>query len=145
MTHPASPGGDERTPPGYDPGTESTPAYDALAAEAPLGTNPPTDEPSMSSLGEDPLTGPRDLGRDPLTGPRDLPDDDPLTAPLPPVQPPQTLTPEADYAVAPNPGAGGGPLAQVTAFAKDKPAAFLGVAVSAGWLLGRITSRRGGN
>jgi hypothetical protein len=130
-----NPGGEERPPPpAYDPGSEPTPAYDALAAETPLGTNPPTEQPPAAALGEDPLTGPRDL-----------PDDDPLTAPLPPVQPPLTLTPEADYAIAPNPGSGGGPLAQVTGFAKDKPVAFLGAAASAGWLLGRITARRGGH
>ena len=132
MTNPAPPGGGEESP-AYDVGSEPTPAYDALAAETPLATNPPTEQPPAPVLGDDPLTGPRDL-----------PDDDPLTAPLPPTQPPTTLTPEADYAIAPNPGGGGGPLAQVTAFAKEKPAAFLGVAVSTGWLLGWLSSRRGG-
>ena len=50
------------------------------------------------------------------------------------------LTPEADYALAPNP-TDAGPLAQVKAFAAEKPAAFLGAALAAGWLLGKITSR----
>ena len=98
MTNPASPGGDERPPPAYETtqGLEPTPAYDALAAEAPLGEPP---EGGASAL-----------------------------------------TPEADYALAPNP-TDAGPLAQVKAFAAEKPAAFLGAALAAGWLLGKITSR----
>jgi hypothetical protein len=50
------------------------------------------------------------------------------------------LAPEADYALAPNP-TDSGPLAQVKAFAAEKPAAFLGAALAVGWLLGKITSR----
>jgi hypothetical protein len=49
------------------------------------------------------------------------------------------LTPETDYALAPNPGQSG-PLAQVKAFATDKPAVFLGLALAAGWLVGKIFS-----
>jgi hypothetical protein len=49
------------------------------------------------------------------------------------------LTPEVDYALAPDPGASG-PLAQVKAFAADKPALFLGLALAAGWLVGKIFS-----
>jgi hypothetical protein len=99
MTDPASPGGDERPPPAYETTErrEPTPAYDALAAEAPL--------------------------REPPGGRA------------------AALTPEADYALAPNP-TDTGPLAQVKAFAAEKPAAFLGAALVAGWLLGKITSRR---
>ena len=48
---------------------------------------------------------------------------------------------EADYALAPNP-TDAGPLAQVKTFAAEKPAAFLGAALAAGWLLGKISSRR---
>ena len=98
MTNPASPGGDERPPPAYETTErlEPTPAYDALAAEAPLSEPP---EGGASAL-----------------------------------------TPEADYALAPNP-TDAGPLAQVRAFAAEKPAAFLGAALAAGWLLGKITSR----
>ncbi|HEY7100011.1 MAG TPA: hypothetical protein VH573_00025 [Mycobacteriales bacterium] len=51
-----------------------------------------------------------------------------------------SLAPEADYALAPSPS-GAGPLAQVKAFAAEKPAVFLGAALAAGWLLGKITSR----
>jgi len=98
MTNPASPGGDERPPPAY--GTTEriapTPAYDALAAEAPLS--------------------------EPVGGGA------------------STLTPEADYALAPNP-TDARAFAQVKAFAAEKPAAFLGAALAAGWLLGKITSR----
>ena len=99
MTNPASPGGDERPPPAYgttDRIEPATPAYDALAAEAPLS------EPWEAA--------------------------------------PSTLTPEADYALAPNP-TDAGAFAQVKAFAAEKPAAFLGAALAAGWLLGKITSR----
>jgi hypothetical protein len=98
MTNPVSPGGDERPPPVY--GTterlEPTPAYDALAAEAPLS--------------------------EPVGGGA------------------STLTPEADYALAPDP-TDAGAFAQVKAFAAEKPAAFIGAALAAGWLLGKITSR----
>ena len=101
MTNPASQGGDERPPPPYEPAErfEPTPAYDALAAEAPLS------EPIGGTLGT-----------------------------------PEPLTPEADYALVPNP-TDAGPLGQVKAFAAKKPAAFLGAALAAGWLLGKITSR----
>ena len=97
MTNPASPGGDERPPPAHETTErlEPTPAYDALAAEAP----------------SEPIGGGA-----------------------------STLTPEADYALAPNP-TDAGPLAQVKAFAAEKPAAFLGAALAAGWLLGKIASR----
>ncbi len=99
MTNPASQGGDERPPP-YQPTErfEPTPAYDALAAEAPL------------------------------------------SAPVGGTAGTSALTPEADYALAPNP-TDTGPLGQVKAFAARKPAAFLGAALAAGWLLGKITSR----
>ncbi|HST67144.1 MAG TPA: hypothetical protein VLM05_18345, partial [Mycobacteriales bacterium] len=53
--------------------------------------------------------------------------------------PAPALTPETDYALAPNPGEAG-PLAQVKAFAADKPAVFLGLALAAGWLVGKIFS-----
>src|SRR4051794_30601205 len=107
MTNPPPRGGDERPPPVPDvdplpvdevpppampppPAYETTerfeptPAYDALAAEAPLS---------------DPLG-------DPGSGS-------------------STLTPEADYALAPNP-TDAGPLAQVKTLAAEKPVVFLG-------------------
>jgi hypothetical protein len=114
MTNPAPPGGEERPnvdplgmdlgvdevpPPAYETTEllEPTPAYDALAAEAPLS------EPAgTASAG--------------------------------------ALTPEADYALAPN-VTDAGPLAPVKAFAAEKPAAFLGAALAVGWLIGKITSR----
>jgi hypothetical protein len=143
------------SPPAYDTSgrLEPTPAYDALAAEAPLTdapvtdapVTPPTVSPTAQPAPAQPAGDPRtqQLGADPLVGGRF--EDDPLTAPLPPAQPPQELTPEADYAIAPNPTASDGPLAPVKAFAADNPAAFLGAALGAGWLLGKIMSRRGAN
>ena len=72
---------------------------------------------------------------------------DALAAEVPLSEPPaggavsaSALAPEADYALAPSP-TDAGPLAQVKAFAAEKPAAFLGAALAAGWLLGKITSR----
>ena len=127
MTNPAPPGGDERPPPvpNADPllpvdevpppamppppayettgRLEPTPAYDALAAEAPLS---------------EPLGGSGTGG----TGAA------------------SALGPEADYALAPNP-TDAGPLDQVKTLAAEKPLAFLGAALAAGWLLGKITSR----
>jgi len=77
-------------PPAYETTErfEPTPAYDALAAEAPLS---------------DPLG-------DPGSGS-------------------STLTPEADYALAPNP-TDAGPLAQVKTLAAEKPVVFLGGALA---------------
>ena len=116
MTNPAPAGGEDRPnvdppvdevpppamppPPAYETTEllEPTPAYDALAAEAPL-SEPAGAEPGAAAL-----------------------------------------TPEADYALAPDP-TDAGALAQVKAFAAEKPAAFLGAALAAGWLLGKITSR----
>jgi hypothetical protein len=51
----------------------------------------------------------------------------------------KALTPETDYALAPNPGSSG-PLGLVKTFATDKPAVFLGLALAAGWLVGKIFS-----
>ena len=106
-------------PPAYDTteGFEPTPAYDALAAEAPL-TDP---------LGSDTTTGTgagsTSLGETAL-----------------PAAEPTSLSPDADYALAPGP-TDAGPLAQVKALATDRPAVFLGAALAAGWLVGKLTSR----
>jgi hypothetical protein len=152
MTNPAQGGGEERPPPVPDPDPlpvdevpppamppppeydttgrlEPTPAYDALAAESPL---------------TDPLGAPSTSGAESAAAGAAQ---DALTGPLPPVEPATTpaagiLTPEADYALAPNP-TDAGPLGQVKALAADKPAAFLGAALAAGWLLGKIMSRGG--
>lgn len=53
--------------------------------------------------------------------------------------PAQALTPESDYGLGPNPG-NSGPLALVKTFATDKPAVFIGLALAAGWLVGKIFS-----
>jgi len=133
MTHPAPTGGDERpdpfavdvTPPPATPPAaaydstellESTPAYDSTES---LESTPAYDStellestPAYDSLAQETALTPAE---------------DPA------------LTPETDYALAPNPGAAG-PLAQVKAFATDKPAVFLGLALAAGWLVGKIFS-----
>jgi hypothetical protein len=64
----------------------------------------------------------------------------PLSEPIGTTAGTSALTPEADYALAPDP-TDAGPFAQVKAFAAEKPAAFLGAALAAGWLLARIVSR----
>jgi hypothetical protein len=143
MSNPAPLGGDERPPPvpnadplpvdevppamppapAYDTTDrlEPTPAYDALAAEAPmvdpLGTSDSGSIAGSSTVDDFTTEG---------TGEE------------------RALTPEADYALAPNP-TDAGPLGQVKALAADKPVVFLGAALAAGWLLGKITSRGGGD
>lgn len=52
-------------------------------------------------------------------------------------QPDTVQTP--DYALAPNPGAAG-LLSSVKGFAAQKPAAFIAVALFAGWLVGKVLS-----
>jgi len=121
MTNPAPTGGDE----GPDPfatdevpplATPAAPAYDSTELLEPTPAYDSTEllepTPAYDSLAQETA----------------------LTAPLD-----AALTPEADYALAPNPG-GTGPLAQVKAFAADKPAVFIGLALAAGWLVGKIFS-----
>ena len=119
MTNPAPPGGDERQPP--------VPNVDPLPVdEVPPPAMPPT--PAYETTG--PL--------DPTPAYDALAAEAPLTEPLDSGT--STLGPEADYALAPSP-TDAGPLAQVKTLAAEKPAAFLGAALAAGWLLGKITSR----
>ena len=118
MTNPAPTGGDEgpdpfavdEVPP---PATPPTPVYDSTELLEPTPVYDSTEllEPTPAY--------------------------DSLAQESAPIAPP--LTPEADYALAPSPG-GTGPLAQVKAFAADKPAVFLGLALAAGWLVGKIFS-----
>jgi hypothetical protein len=109
MTHPAPTGGDERPDP-------------FAVTETPPPATPPAAVYDSTELLE------------PTPAYDSLAQETALTAPLDPA-----LSPEADYALAPNPGATG-PLAQVKAFAADKPAVFLGLALAAGWLVGKIFS-----
>ena len=122
MTNPAPPGGDERPPPVPNvdplpvdevppPAMPPPPAYETTARMEPT--------PAFDALAaEVPLS-------EPLPGDRSGA---------------STLTPEADYALAPNP-TDAGPLAQVKTLAAEKPLVFLGATLGAGWLLGKITSR----
>ena len=146
MSNPAPPGGDERPPPvpnadslpvdevpppamppapAYDTTDrlEPTPAYDALAAESPL-----TDPLGTSDSGSSTARGSSTVGDVAVGG----------------IAAEGALTPDTDYALAPNP-TDAGPLGQVKALAADKPAVFIGGALVAGWLLGKITSRGGGD
>jgi hypothetical protein len=117
MTNPAPMGGDER--PDVDPlapdevpppAVPPAPAYDSTELLEPT--------PAYDSLAQETA----------------------LIEPVDPIQPVDAaLTPETDYALAPDPGETG-VLAQVKAFATDKPAVFLGLALAAGWLVGKIFS-----
>lgn len=113
MTNPAPLGGDERPDPlamHTDPLAVPPPAVPSAAAYDSTELLEPT--PAYDSLAQETgLTAPLDAG----------------------------LSPQADYALAPNPG-DAGPLAQVKAFAGDQPAVFIGLALAAGWLVGKIFS-----
>jgi hypothetical protein len=113
-------------PPAYDTTDrlEPTPAYDALAAEAPM---------------VDPL-GTSDTGSTATGGSADFTSGGSADFTSGGIGEERALSPEADYALAPNPTAAG-PLGQVKTLAAEKPAIFLGAALAAGWLLGKITSR----
>jgi hypothetical protein len=65
-----------------------------------------------------------------------------LTDPLlPPVAEPAVPLVESEYDTAVDYAASqSGPLAQVKAFATQRPAVFLGVALATGWLVGKIFS-----
>lgn len=109
MTHPAPTGGDDRPDP-------------FAVTETPLPATPPAAAYDSTELFE-PTPAYDSLAQEtPLSEPVDL-----------------AFSPEADYALAPNPGATG-PLAQVKAFATDKPAVFIGLALAAGWLVGKVFS-----
>jgi hypothetical protein len=58
-----------------------------------------------------------------------------------PVLPPAAPLVESEYDTAVDYDATpSGPLAQVKAFATNRPAVFLGLALAAGWLVGKILS-----
>jgi hypothetical protein len=122
MTNPAPPGGDERPPP--------VPNVDPL----PVDEVPP---PAMPA----PPAYERTEGLEPTPAYDALAAEVPLSEPLPgETSGASTLTPEADYALAPSP-TDAGPLAQVRTLAAEKPLVFLGATLGAGWLVGKITSR----
>ena len=115
MTHPAPTGGDERPDP-FAVAATPPPATPPAAAFDSTELFEPT--PAYDSLAQE----------TPLSAPVNL------SAPAE-----QALTPESDYGLGPNPG-NSGPLALVKTFATDKPAVFIGLALAAGWLVGKIFS-----
>jgi hypothetical protein len=118
MTNPAPMGGDEPNVDPYavdevpPPAVPPAPAYDSTELLEPT--------PAYDSLAEEAA----------LT--------DPL---LPPVAEPAVPLVESEYDTAVDYAASqSGPLAQVKAFATQRPAVFLGVALATGWLVGKIFS-----
>ena len=114
MTNPAPTGGDE-------------PIVDPYAVdEVPPPAVPPTPAYDSTELLE------------PTPAFDSLAEETALTEPvLPPVAPlvEREYDTSVDYDATPS-----GPLAQVKAFATNRPAVFLGVALAAGWLVGKILS-----
>ena len=111
MTHPAPTGGDERPDP-------------FAVNETPPPATPPAAAYDSTELLE-PTPAYDSLAQETALSTADTED--------------KALTPETDYALAPNPGSSG-PLGLVKTFATDKPAVFLGLALAAGWLVGKIFS-----
>jgi hypothetical protein len=110
MTNPAPTGGDE---PNVDP--PPAPAHDSTELLEPT--------PAYDSLAQE----------TPLTEPMLPPPAEPALPPAPLVE--SEYDTAVDYAGTPS-----GPLAQVKAFAAERPAVFLGVALAAGWLVGKLLS-----
>jgi hypothetical protein len=124
---------------------------DPLAADAPFGETPPPEQPHPP--GYDDPTDPTELvasSRPAYDEPTDLLDAIPdveateLAGTQEAVGTPayDALAAEAGYTelaapTVPPPGAGG-VLAQVRAFADERPAAFLAAALVAGWLVGKL-------
>lgn len=111
MTHPAPTGGDERPDP-------------FAVDETPPPATPPAAAYDSTELLE-PTPAYDSLAQETALSTTDTED--------------KALTPETDYALAPNPGQSG-PLGLVKTFATDKPAVFVGLALAAGWLVGKIFS-----
>lgn len=126
MTNPGPLGGNERplTGPDADPlavGQVPPPAVPAAPAYEPTELRDPT--PAYDSLAEETFTDPAPLVVEDVDYSVEQAD----TAQTP------------DYALAPNPSAAG-VLSAVKDFASQKPAAFIAVALVAGWLVGKIFS-----
>jgi len=122
MTNPPSQGGDERPPPAPFEPVEPLAPVDPAERFEPVERFEPA-EPFEPTPAYDALAA-----------------EAPLSEPIGGTGGTSALTPEADYVLAPSP-TDAGPLGQVKAFAAQKPAAFLGAALAAGWLIGKITSR----
>jgi hypothetical protein len=117
MTNPAPEGGDERPPP--------VPGADVFAADE----LPPPAVPPPPAYESTPLL-------DPTPEYDSLAQESALTEPVPSV----TSLVESEFDTTVDYTAPAGALAQVKAFAADKPAVFLGLALAAGWLVGKIFS-----
>jgi hypothetical protein len=110
MTNPAPTGGDERN---VEP--PPAPAQDSTELLEPT--------PAYDSLAQEAA----------LTEPVLPPAAEPARPPAPLVE--SEYDTAVDYGGTPS-----GPLAQVKAFAAERPAVFLGVALAAGWLVGKLLS-----
>jgi hypothetical protein len=125
MTNPAPMGGDEPNVDPYavdevPPAVPPAPAYDSTELLEPT--------PAFDSLAQETAL------TEPATEPATEPVAEPLLPPPPPLVESEYDT-AVDYAATPS-----GPLAQVKAFATERPAVFLGVALATGWLVGKIFS-----
>jgi hypothetical protein len=122
MTNPAPTGGDEPIVDPYaadevpPPAVPPTPAHDSTELLEPT--------PAYDSLAQETT----------LTEPVLPPAAEPVLQPATPLVESEYDT-SVDYDASPS-----GPLAQVKAFAAQRPAVFLGVALAAGWLVGKILS-----
>lgn len=115
MTNPAPLGGDERPPPApiTDPlGVDEVPPPAVPAAPAYESTELLDPTPAYDSLAAESAAQPLSTPSEPLI--------------------------ETEYDTAVDVSTPAGPLEQVKAFAADKPAVFLGAALAAGWLVGKL-------
>jgi hypothetical protein len=115
MTNPAPLGGDERPPPApiADPlAVDEVPPPAVPAAPAYESAEPLDPTPAYDSLAAESATQPLSTPSEPLV--------------------------ETVYDSAADVSSPAGPLEQVKAFAADKPAVFLGAALAAGWLVGKL-------
>jgi hypothetical protein len=125
MTNPPSQGGDQRPPPAPVEPVEPFEPVERLESVEPTERFEPVEAAERF---------------EPTPAYDALAAEAPLSEPIGGTAGTSALTPEADYVLAPSP-TDAGPLGQVKAFAAQKPAAFLGAALAAGWLIGKITSR----
>ena len=119
MTNPGPLGGDDRPPTGPD--------TDLFAA----GEVPPAAVPAP------PAYEPTEL-LEPTPEYDSLAEDTAFEVPLTPVVVEPLVVQETDYLA--EPPVRSGPLAAVTSFAADRPAVFVGAALAAGWLVGKVLS-----
>jgi hypothetical protein len=155
MTNPGPPGEDERglAGPGTGMGLPESGTQHATSPDVSLPVEPPTGSREFSASDDLPAS---QLPSDPLApGPRVQPVppayDEPteLVEPVPPATTvaPATTVPPVTTASTASPStaeAAGGALEKVKAFATRRPEVFLGAALAAGWLVGRVLSSSDG-